>query len=228
MCGRFGLTREQREVAGEFADLNVKIHVPPTEPRYNIAPSQDILAVRRSEGDVTAQLLRWGIDVPWAKPGERSRELINLRAETALRGGLFGKLLDSRRIAIPASHFYEWRKGVSGSRTPMVIGPAKPELFVLAGLEGDWADRETGEIMRAAVILTTQPNGVMGKIHNRMPVILPRSSLARWLDPEQKGVDVADLLAPCPDDWLLVSQASPKVNNPRNEGPELLLGDDHL
>lgn len=221
MCGRFGLTREERELAGEFSELNPKFDVHQLEPRYNIAPTQPVLTVRVDEkGQVRADELRWGVEVP-AGAG-RLRGLINVRAETALRPGLFRQLLDRRRVLVPASWFYEWRRRAGRRGEPLLIGPALEDGLVFAGLQGRWTDPDTGEIAPAVTILTTEPNGLVSEIHNRMPVILGRSSWGRWLDTDADAGDVADLLAPCPGEWLTTRPVSPLVNSVANEGPALL------
>jgi putative SOS response-associated peptidase YedK len=221
MCGRFGLSREQRELAGEFADLNPRFEVQDLQPRYNIAPTQPVLVLRADDGQVRATELRWGITLPSARD-VRSRHLINVRAETALGSEWFRELLERHRVLVPASHFYEWRTLPGRRRQPMLVGPAQGEGLVFAGLLGRWTDESSGEVLPAVAILTTEPNALLSEIHNRMPVILPRSSWGRWLDPDAGAGDVADLLAPCPDDSLSVRPISPLVNDVANEGPALI------
>ena len=221
MCGRFGLTRAQRELAGEFADLNPRFDVGDLEPRYNIAPTQPVLTLCVDAGRVRASEVRWGITGPASRDGTR-RDLINVRAETALGTGWFRELLERRRVLVPASHFYEWRTLRGRRRQPMLIGPASGDVFALAGLLGGWTDEATGEIVPAVAILTTEPNGLVSEIHNRMPVVLSRSSWGRWLDPDAGAGDVADLLAPCPDGLLCARPVSTLVNDVANEGPALV------
>ena len=221
MCGRFGLTRAQRELAGEFADLNPRFDVGDLQPRYNIAPTQPVLTLCVDAGRVRASEVRWGITGPAAGDGRR-RDLINVRAETALGAGWFRELLERRRVLVPASHFYEWRTVRGRRRQPMLIGPASGDLLALAGLLGSWIDEATGEIVPAVAILTTEPNGLVSEIHNRMPVVLSRGSWGRWLDPEASAGDVADLLAPCSDEVLSARPVSTLVNDVANEGPALV------
>jgi putative SOS response-associated peptidase YedK len=221
MCGRFGLSREMRELAGEFIDLNPRFEVRELAPRYNIAPTQPVLALGVRGGQVFATELRWGLTLPPTRTAPR-RDLINVRAETALRAGWFRDLLEQQRVLVPASHFYEWRTRPGRRRQPMLVGPARGQVLVFAGLLGRWVDDATGETLPAVAILTTAPNGLLGEIHNRMPVILPRSSWGRWLDPKTGADEVADLLAPCPDDWLSVRPVGTLVNDVNNEGPGLV------
>ena len=218
MCGRFGLTVDERRLAGEFSELNPAITLPCVTPRYNIAPSQEVLVVRGPAGDAEGDLVRWGIGLP-ATAGGRPRELINVRSERATGGGLFTELLERRRILVPATWFYEWR-GRGNSRRPVLIGPRDGGLLVFAGLLGRWTDR-AGQIVPAATILTTEPNALLADIHDRMPVVLPRAAWARWLDPGTGAAGVADLLGPCDDEWLTVRPVSRLVNDANREGPEL-------
>jgi putative SOS response-associated peptidase YedK len=187
--------------------------------RYNIAPTQDVLIVRDAAGQGRAEMVRWGIELP-PSGGKQSRSLINVRSETALRGGLFRTLLEQDRVVLPASHFYEWR-GPGRSRQPMTIRP-REGMFAFAGLLGRWTDPRTGVTRAAVTILTCPPNELIQPIHNRMPVILDAANMRAWLDPRAGADQVARLLAPCPDRWLEVRPASYLVNDPRHDGPELL------
>jgi putative SOS response-associated peptidase YedK len=221
VCGRFGLLRGREELAREFSHLQPEFEFDEAPPRYNIAPSQPVLALRTDDRRVRAAYLRWGISLPWAGEG-RSRQLINVRAETALRPGWFRGLLERRRVLLPASHFYEWRRLPDRRRQPMLIGPARGEGLVFAGLLGRWTDEATGEILPAVTILTTEANRTLRPIHDRMPVIVPAGGWGRWLDPAAGADEVADLLVPCPDEWLSVRPIAPLVNDVANEGPALI------
>ena len=223
MCGRFGLSRQQRELAGEFIDLNPKFEVAEIQPRYNIAPSQPVLVLHADSGRTLGTEVRWGISLPSPRDG-RARELINVRSETALGAGWFRELLDRSRALVPASHFYEWRSA-AGRRQPLLIGPAQGEGLVMAGLLGRWVEESTGEVVPAVAILTTAANALLAGIHDRMPVLLPPSSWGRWLDPNADAGDVADLLVPCADGLLKVRPVSRLVNDVANEGPQLLVAE---
>lgn len=216
MCGRYGtiVTRPDLLARLPHADFPLTI-----APRWNIAPSQDVLAVRRVDGRARGELMRWGIELP-PEPGGRRRELINLRAETALTGGWLARLLDGQRVLLPASHFFEWRGG-GRQRRPLAIAH-RDGLMGLAGVLGRRIDPDTGEATPAAAILTCAPNRVMAEIHGRMPVVLCAEAWEPWLDPRATAADLARLLVACPDDALLVRPASRLVNDPRNDGPDVL------
>jgi putative SOS response-associated peptidase YedK len=186
-------------------------------PRYNIAPTQDVLAIRRVGDRARAELVRWGIELPAASA---SRSLINVRSETALGSGFFRRLLEHDRVLLPASHFYEW-SGRGSGRRPLLILP-RDGVLAFAGLRGRWTDQRTGESVAAVTILTCPPNDLIRPFHDRMPVILDEAGWEVWLDP-RSGVDqLAALLTPCPASWLDTRPASRLVNDPRREGPELL------
>jgi putative SOS response-associated peptidase YedK len=221
VCGRFGLARRRDQLADDFSPLDPLFEVDEVRPRYNIAPTQQVLTLRVDGQRVKVAPLRWGISLPWPAQG-RPRQLINVRAETALRSGWARSLLERRRVLLPASHFYEWLTLPGRRRQPMLIGPAEGEGLVFAGLLGRWTDEATGEIVPAVTILTTEANRVVRPIHDRMPVILSRASWPRWLDPEAGAGDVTDLLAPCPDEWLSARPIGMLVNDVANEGPQLI------
>jgi putative SOS response-associated peptidase YedK len=221
VCGRFGLSRDPRELVAELAEVDPAIRLPEVRPRYNIAPTQPVLVIQSRQGRLEARELRWGISLPMTREGAR-RDLINVRAETALGVGWFRDLLDRSRVLIPASHFYEWRSTSSRRRQPMLIGPAAGGGLVFAALLATWTDPTSGEISPAVAILTTDTTGAMAEIHRRVPVILPPSGWRRWLDPSAGAADVAELLGPCPDGWLTARPVSALVNDASNEGPELI------
>jgi putative SOS response-associated peptidase YedK len=197
-----------------FADFPLTV-----EPRYNIAPTQHVLAVVDAGDRARGELVRWGLGLP--APSERS--LFNLRSETALGGGLWRQLLRDGRILLPASHFYEWT-GSGSRRRPLMIGPAGDGVLALAGLLGHWTNPETGLTMPAAVILTCAPNETMRPIHHRMPVILDPDGWRAWMDPRTSPQRIEELLTRAAEraPALRVAPVSRLVNDHRNEGPQLL------
>jgi putative SOS response-associated peptidase YedK len=188
-------------------------------PRYNIAPTQDVLAISSAGDRARAELVRWGIELP-AADGPRGRSLINVRSETALGRGFFRRLLEQDRVLLPASHFYEWT-GPGRDRRPLLILP-RDGLLAFAGLRGHWTDPRTGESVPAVTILTCPPNELIRPHHDRMPVILGPAASDVWLDPRSGLDELAPLLAPCPAGWLETRPASRLVNDHRRDGPELL------
>jgi putative SOS response-associated peptidase YedK len=177
---------------------------PEDDPRYNIAPTDPVLAVGPDRADV----VRWGID--GAKGG-----LFNLRAETALGRPYYHRLLLTQRVLVPASHFYEWRK-VGERRLPMAVSRADGRFLHLAGLLARWEGKP------AATILTTTPNADIAALHNRMPVVLNDDDAATWVLEDLSLEQLTAFLQPCPVGWLRLAPASLRVNDVRNQGPELL------
>jgi putative SOS response-associated peptidase YedK len=177
---------------------------PELPPRYNVAPTDPLIAVGPDRADV----VRWGID------GARGG-LFNLRSETALARPYYQRMLLGQRVIVPASNFYEWRV-VGDQRLPMAVSRADGKLLNLAAVRWTW------EAQPATTILTTTPNADIEPLHNRMPVVLTDDDAATWVLEELSLEQIAAFLKPCPDGWLRLAPASPLVNNVKNQGPELL------
>jgi putative SOS response-associated peptidase YedK len=201
MCGRIGSSMPRAELLETYHWLR---DAPEDDPRYNIAPTDPVLAV----GADRAEVVRWGIE--GAKGG-----LFNLRAETALSRPYYQRLLLTRRVLVPARHFYEWRK-VGEQRVPMAVSRADGRFLHLAGLLGRWDGQP------AATILTTTPNADIASLHNRMPVVLNDDDAATWVLEDLSLEQISAFLQPCPDGWLRLAPVSVRVNDVRNQGPELL------
>jgi putative SOS response-associated peptidase YedK len=201
MCGRIGSSMPRAELLETYHWLR---DAPEDDPRYNIAPTDPVLAVGPDRADV----VRWGID--GAKGG-----LFNLRAETALGRPYYHRLLLTQRVLVPASHFYEWRK-VGERRLPMAVSRADGRFLHLAGLLARWEGKP------AATILTTTPNADIAALHNRMPVVLNDDDAATWVLEDLSLEQLTAFLQPCPVGWLRLAPASLRVNDVRNQGPELL------
>ena len=219
MCGRYGTIMAPRALLAGLPNADFPLTI---DQRWNIAPSQDVLALRRLGGRTWGELLRWGIALP--PESGRRRDLINVRAETALTGGWRARLLEGQRVLLPASHFFEWR-GSGQRRRPVAIAH-RDGVMAFAGVLGRWAGPAGDGAVPAVAILTCAPNRVMAEIHGRMPVVLGREAWERWLDPRATEADLAALLVPCPDDALVFTPASRLVNDPRNDGPAVMEPDD--
>jgi putative SOS response-associated peptidase YedK len=217
MCGRFTLTDpDPRQLRQRFS-LDEKAELP-GEPRFNIAPTDPVLAVRRHEdGAHGAGRLRWGLLPPEFEGGRRP--LINARAETIGVAKPFRESFEQRRCLIPADGFYEWRNDEDGKR-PIWISLPDGELFAFAGI---WAARreEGGETIHSCAIVTTEPNEAIRPIHDRMPVILPADAEDAWLGPDTAPEELKELLAPF-SGKLALREVGDDVNDVRKDGPELL------
>lgn len=216
MCGRYTLRHDIQVIAQEF-------HVAPSlqpVPRYNIAPTQEVVSVLQN-GDAHLELLRWGLIPSWAKEESIGSKMINARAETLAEKPSFKRLLRSRRCLVPADGFYEWKKERSG-KIPMYITLKDGGPFAFAGLWDLWRDPD-GRQIRTCTLITTEPNAVVAPIHDRMPVILQPEARDMWLDNAiQDEHALLPLLSPYPAEAMTARAVSRLVNNPKSEGAELI------
>lgn len=217
MCSRYSLTSPPEAIRAYFSTKNA-LDFP---PRYNIAPTQPVLIVRRNHaGDREQHLVRWGLIPSWVKDPREFTTLINARCETAAEKPSFRGSLRHRRCLVPATGFYEWT-GKPGQKRPHLFRPRDGGLFALAGLAEHWVGADGSELETMA-ILTTSANATMEPIHDRMPVIIAPEHFDVWLDCTTGTSKVAEtLLMPPPAGLLEIVDVNPRLNNPRNEGPDL-------
>lgn len=219
MCGRYTQTASSDVVA---RDCGLS-PLPFLTPRYNIAPSQSVAAIRIEPGSMTRHLvlLRWGLIPSWAKDPKIGHQCINAKAETVAEKPSFRSAFKKRRCLVVATGFYEWQ--VQGRRKqPMWIGLRSKLPFAFAGLWEHWQPTE-GEPLETCTIITTEPNELMAPIHNRMPVILPSKAYEQWLDPEFQQIEpLKAFLRPYSSEDLIAYPVSTLVNNPRHDVPQCL------
>ena len=223
MCGRYTLTDPDPARIRTRFDLDESVEPSEGEqPRFNIAPTDPVLAIRRDEhGDRELGRLRWGL-VPGRWAERRSgAPLINARAETLERQPAFAESFRERRCLIPADGFYEWRDGESG-KTPFWISLADGGLFAFAGIWAALPGRDGGGDRHSCAIVTCEPNGLIRPLHDRMPVVLAPDAEARWLEPEVGAEELASLLVPAPEGLLVLREVVDAVNDVREDGPHLL------
>lgn len=215
MCGRFTLHTPPEVLRREL----VLGAVPVLLPRFNIAPTQPVAAVRTSAASGTRELvlLRWGLVPSWADDPAIGNRLINARVETVADKPSFRSALRARRCLVLADGFYEWRK--QGSRKqPYYFQLHDGRPFAFAGLWEHWSRAETH--LETCTILTTQANELVHPVHERMPVILPRTSHDAWLDPaSQQPERLLSLLAPYPAREMTAWPVSAHVSSPRHDDP---------
>jgi putative SOS response-associated peptidase YedK len=219
MCGRFTQASPGEAVAALF-DLD---GTPNLAPRYNIAPSQHVAAVRGDAGG-KRQLapLRWGLIPSWAKDRAIGDRLINARAETLAEKPAFRGAFRSRRCLIAADGFYEWQK-VGPRKQPWFIAFRDRRLFAFAGLWERWSGGGE-EPVESCTIVTTTPNELLAPLHDRMPVILDLADFAAWLDPSNRDPErLAGLLRPYRAEAMEAYSVGLFVNNPANDDPRCIL-----
>jgi putative SOS response-associated peptidase YedK len=218
MCGRFAQCADADILTGHFELASV----PALTPRYNLAPTQPVLAVRLGDnGQRELTALRWGLVPSWSKGPDNRYSMINARAETVATKPAYRAAFARRRCLIPADAFYEWRAGESG-KVPHAIRRKDREPFGMAGLWEHWTGPDGSEI-DSCTIIVTEANTLLSPIHDRMPVILDAADYSTGLDPG--AADKAALLALLrpvdPAGWTAypVSRA---VNSPKHDSPALL------
>lgn len=220
MCGRFTLTVDPAEQQEPFNNFTFPEKF---APRFNIAPTQPILAIPNDD-KFTADFFVWGLIPMWAKDPNIGSRLINARAETLPEKPAFRGSLKYKRCLILADGFYEW-KTVEGkkSKTPFFIHMKDRKPFAFAGLWDSWNSPEGSQI-KSTTIITTEPNELMSLLHNRMPVILHPRDYDKWLNPSPQTPDqLMPLLKPFPADAMDAYPVTPLVNKPVNDIPELVV-----
>ncbi len=213
MCGRYALYADPETLVARF-DL---WRTPDLRPRYNIAPSQEIPAIRRSrEGRRELTLLRWGLVPHWATETS-GHSMINARAETVATKPAFRGAFRWRRCLIPADGFYEWKKA-GRIRQPYFIRPKDGLPLAFAGLWEEWRSPD-GQAIGSCAIIVTRANALLQPIHDRMPVILEPHAYGPWLSTDLTDTeDLTQLLVPFPPENMKAYPVDRWVNNPRNEG----------
>jgi putative SOS response-associated peptidase YedK len=218
MCGRFALTAPASTIA-EIFQVDV---LPDVLPRYNVAPTSDILCVVEENGARTAQTFKWGLIPFWAKDRKIANQTLNARAETVASKPAFRSAFKRRRLLIVADGFYEWERKDKKTRLPHLFQTKDGKPFAMAGLWERWTDPESGDELRTCSIVTTTPNPLMEPIHDRMPVMLPEHAWDTWLDPEVNDpAALQELLVPFPADKMKERRVSTKVNDVRNKGADV-------
>ena len=214
MCGRFAFYSPSEATAALFGVESST----PVVPRYNIAPTQFIAAIRRDDEEQSELvMLRWGLVPFWAKDPAIGNRMINARAETVAEKPSFRNAYRKRRSLILADGFYEWQKE-GETKTPYLISLADGSPFAFAGLWEQWNSKETDEAIQSTAIITTAANDFMSQVHHRMPVVLRPENAARWLDGDMTLLQEVTEDSPAFRAWPV----SRTVNNARNEDAALI------
>jgi putative SOS response-associated peptidase YedK len=238
MCGRFVSAKAPDDIARYFDAEEPEALL---ERSYNVAPTNDVYAVTAEGGIRKVEAFHWGLVPSWAKDPKIGSKMINARAEGIQGKNAYRAAFKRRRCIIPADGFYEWEKIQGAKRKqPHYIHRPDGEMLAFAGLWEVWRgpkDKkakgdEAAEAppspfedspLRSCTIITTTANETIGKLHDRMPVVLPASAWEEWLDPSNDDVDtLGKLLVPAPASLVVTHPVSTEVNTVRNKGPELV------
>jgi len=217
MCGRFAFFSPREAVVAAFgADIEYEFN-----PRYNIAPSQEVTLLRLDEsGHLRADNYRWGLVPFWAKDPAIGNRMINARAETVAEKPSYRQSFSRRRCLVLANGFYEWRKNETG-KTPYFISRADGQPFGMAGLWDEWAKGD-GAPLRTCTVITTVANEFMRSMHDRMPVIMGGNEAMGWLNTEAAKDILLSMLMGSQQVELRAWAVSKSVNNPINDNAKLI------
>lgn len=234
MCGRYVSVRGDADLLAEFDAVDATDA--PYEPDYNVAPTKPVRIVvnrrqRSADGAPDGPPVRqlriasWGLVPSWAKDRSIGARMINARSEGVADARAFRRAYASRRCLIPADGWYEWRAatGDGVGKQPYYMTASDGHVLAFAGLYEFWG--QPGELITTATIITAAAVGQLAEVHDRMPLVLPRISWSRWLDP---GVGDPDELLAAEDEagreHLEIRPVGPRVGNHRNNGPDLIAG----
>lgn len=218
MCGRYSLFANKEDIAERFGfDLLEDFE---WEERYNVAPSQEVMAIVGYDKGNRVGTLRWGLVPSWAADPKIGYKMINARMETVDQKPSFKRLLSRRRCIIPADGFYEWKRN-GKEKQPYRFQLKSKEVFGFAGLWDRW--QQGDQTIQSCTIITTEANDVVKDIHDRMPVILTQESEQIWLD---RSIEDSELLktqlVSYPADEMELYPISSLVNSPKNDRREII------
>jgi putative SOS response-associated peptidase YedK len=248
MCGRYASSRRPEDLIEEFEVVDNRVQEPlPAD--WNVAPTKEVYAVverppskearqkdGQSAGEPPARQLRvvkWGLVPSWAKDAKIGNRMINARMETVAEKPAYRRALAARRCLLPADGYFEWyptdEKTAAGKpkKQPFFIHPKDGGTLAMAGLYEIWRDPAKDDaaddrFLWTCTVITTDAPDDLGKIHDRMPLMVEPDHWAAWLDPSTDKDSVLDLLVPAAPGRLEAYPVSTMVNAVKNNGPELL------
>lgn len=221
MCGRAYSTFTEEELALRY--LNKKPRkLPELAPNYNFSPTQTAPVIRADDdGNRSIELFHWQFIPPWEPEFKTKLSTINAKSETVFESRLYKGAVLRHRCIVPLSGFFEWKRA-GDKKQPFAVHLKAEPIMSVAGIFSVWRPKD-GPARYSFALMTTQANGFMKKIHDRMPVILDQKAEEAWLDSELQDEDkIKRLLKPCPDKWLTAHEVSTMVNSPRNNRPECI------
>jgi putative SOS response-associated peptidase YedK len=222
MCGRYVSVSSPDELAERFDTDRVEVGELPR--RYNVAPTTQVaVVVDRGDGR-TLTTMRWGFVPFWAKQPGKGPQPINARVEGVADSRMFGRAFRRDRVIVPADGFYEWQAREGSSRKqPWYVHDPQHRPLAFAGIRSTWRDRDTGDSVDSVAILTRDAAGRMVDLHDRMPVVLPENLWATWLAAtERDAPHLHDVIRRAGVPALEAHTVSDRVNNVRNDGPDLI------
>lgn len=224
MCGRYVLVSGTDELAERFEVDEIRTE--PLPGRFNVAPSTEVYAVVEDATSRRLGRLRWGFVPSFATTLKGGRQPINARIETVATSRMFARSFERRRCLLPADGFYEWQdRGDGRPKQPFHLRDAEGAPLAFAAIWSSWrdpADEEAAPV-RSTAIVTTAARGEMQRIHERMPVMLPPQLWRDWLTADADAAPhLLDAVAALPAPRLTATTITTRVNNVRNDGPELL------
>ena len=222
MCGRATLSKkapevEKRFMATFYSDDLLRYH---PLPSFNVAPGHFHPLLTRAEAE-HIQVFRWGLIPFWAKDKKIAAKLINARAETLSEKNAFKYALEQRRCIVPFDGFYEWKK-INKTKQPYRIVRNDKNIFSVAGLWESWKG-DNNKVINSFTIITVSANSLVKKLHDRMPAILFEDEERFWIDKEISHIEAKRLLKPFPSELIFAYPVSTKINNVRNNSPDLII-----
>jgi putative SOS response-associated peptidase YedK len=226
MCGRYSVSAKPAAIQARF-NLDQPIAEPPRAefalPRFNVAPTQDIVIVRMSTaGERIGVWARWGLVPASAKDLSGGARMINARAETLFSKPVFKMNAQLRRCLVPADGFFEWTEVGPKTKQPYRLRLKDSTIFAMAGIWSRWRG-DDGSVVDTASVITCGANGIVQPFHDRMPVILKEDDWKLWLDPNVKTQEALEhLFVPLPEDQMAAVSVSRAVNSVKNDDPKCI------
>jgi len=212
MCGRFVTYIPLEQIIKDF-DIDISL-IDDYSPNYNIAPTNEVLAIYEKENQKTLNKFRWGLVPFWAKDPSIGYKMINARKETLSERKTYKPLIKNKRCAIVSNGFYEWRRE-GNQKIPYYIKLKNNKPFSFAGLYDVWTDKDENKLI-SCTIITTSPNDKVAQIHDRMPVILEKEDTEKWIRSEHDFEYVKNMLTAKKSKEIDLYQVSKNINSPKN------------
>lgn len=215
MCGRFSRIQGMDVILDRFGIKSS----PKFEKSYNVAPHTYCPVIPQGNSSEIF-LKKWGMVPSWSKTEKMNYNYINVRAEGIFDNRTTPKLVNHQRCVVPATGFYEWKK-IGNEKIPSYFQVKDQPVFGFAGLYSVWYSDEKS--LDSFSIITTEPNTIVKPVHNRMPVILQKQNVTKWLSGNLSKTDVKNILVPYPSNFMSVHQVSKRVNSVVNNDESLIL-----